>query len=475
MVGRKQRWAAGVGAAVLLVGGYLTLDITDHVPGLLTTADAPRPPVAAPGASDAMVVPPPVGPTAPGAPATAAGAEPDRTALAAAVQPLLRRAGIDGPKTGALTVRDAKTGATLFDRNGDAELTPASTTKLLSAYATVTTLDPRSRLVTSVRAGADPGAIVLVAGGDSALATGAGDPDAVDGRAGLGDLADQVAARLKTQGHRSVRLDWDLSYAPGPATAQHWDAGVVDQGFTTRISMLGLARDRSHPGTSPPLDPARSTTNVLADRLRERGITVGTGKRTDGSARGAQLGAVSSAPVLDVMGLALKDSDNALTESLARQAAARAGVAGDTASVTRWVLSVLRRDGVDLSGVRLADASGLSDGTTIPVRTLAGVLLRGTTGASPTMRELISRLPVAALDGTLDDRFGHDGGRAGAGVVRAKTGSLPTVSSLAGTVRTDQGRVLVFAVIHNGAQAGGPLQTRADLDAIVAGLARCGC
>lgn len=472
MVSRRQRWIAAAGAVALAAGGYVVLDIADVVPGVLTTADAPRSPVPAPGQRTAQVVPPPLAPGAPGQPVASVGPEPSASSLTKALEPLLAKAGISDARSGGILVRDAATGRELVQRNADAAVTPASTTKLLSAYATVSTLDPRRRLVTRVTDASAPGRVVLVAGGDTALGTGPGKPDAVAGHAGLGDLAAHVAARLTAQGRSTVSVDWDLAYAPGPLTAQHWDSGVVDQGYTTRISMLGLDRDRSKPGTSPPVDPARSTTAAFVKALTDRGITATVGERRDGAATKTALGSVSSAPVLDVMGLALKDSDNAMTESLARQAAARVGVAGDTAAVTGWVEQVLRRDGIDLRGVRLQDASGLSDGTTIPARVLTEVLLRGTKGTNASMRELISRLPVAALDGTLDDRFSHDGGRAGAGVVRAKTGSLPKVSSLAGTVRTSHGRVLVFAVIRNGDHPGGPLQARADLDAVVAALAR---
>ena len=62
---------------------------------------------------------------------------------------------------------------------------------------------------------------------------------------------------------------------------------------------------------------------------------------------------------------------------------------------------------------------------------------------------------MAGGDGTLDDRFARDGrAAAGRGVVRAKTGTLTGVSSLAGVVTDADGRLLVFALMSNGASPG---------------------
>ena len=60
---------------------------------------------------------------------------------------------------------------------------------------------------------------------------------------------------------------------------------------------------------------------------------------------------------------------------------------------------------------------------------------------------LVDSLPVAGQQGTMKKRFV---GTAGEGRVRAKTGTLREVSSLAGVVDTPAGRRLAFAVITNG-------------------------
>jgi D-alanyl-D-alanine carboxypeptidase/D-alanyl-D-alanine-endopeptidase (penicillin-binding protein 4) len=62
-----------------------------------------------------------------------------------------------------------------------------------------------------------------------------------------------------------------------------------------------------------------------------------------------------------------------------------------------------------------------------------------------------------------------------AGVVRAKTGSLPGVTSLAGNVLTADGRELLFVVMADEAPGPGQWGARAGIDAFVATLAGCGC
>ena len=141
----------------------------------------------------------PLQPASAGAPIPAPAAL-AKVLAAAVADPALR----PGP---GVVVRDAFTGQTLFSKGANTPRVPASTAKLLTALAVGTTLDPLTTLPTRVVQGAGPDQVVLVAGGDTMLARGKGSPTAVEGRAGLGDLAAQVAAapagRRHHEGHAS--------------------------------------------------------------------------------------------------------------------------------------------------------------------------------------------------------------------------------------------------------------------------------
>ncbi|PJX01603.1 D-alanyl-D-alanine carboxypeptidase, partial [Escherichia coli] len=75
-----------------------------------------------------------------------------------------------------ITVRDALTGQVLTESNAGRPVTPASTTKILSAAAIVTGLPVQQTFTTRVVTGAAADEVVLVAGGDMLLARGPGDP-----------------------------------------------------------------------------------------------------------------------------------------------------------------------------------------------------------------------------------------------------------------------------------------------------------
>ena len=102
--------------------------------------------------------------------------------------------------------------------------------------------------------------------------------------------------------------------------------------------------------------------------------------------------------------------------------------------------------------------------------------------STPRLRGAVTGLPVAGFSGTLsagDSDFGGIGGIAGGtarGVVRAKTGNLATVASLAGLVYDRSGDLLLFAIMAPQVPGADQLQQAADaLDAAAAGLATCGC
>ena len=69
--------------------------------------------------------------------------------------------------------------------------------------------------------------------------------------------------------------------------------------------------------------------------------------------------------------------------------------------------------------------------------------------AIPKLAPILAGLPVAGFSGTLSGRFGGLAA-AGAGVIRAKTGTLDGVAALAGYLQDDSGATLVFATIATG-------------------------
>lgn len=398
----------------------------------------------------------------------------------------------------ALTIRDVETGESLYDSRASQELTPASTTKILTAAAVMTEFEPAETLQTSVMFSEDSGSsadsdtdaatatsapggtVTIVAGGDMLLSSGTGSPDNVVGRAGVADLAQQTASALEMRGvNGPITVTLDTSYAEGDDVAPGWTEYWVDNGFAGRITMLGLAADRALPFEPSTPDPAMEVADVLAQALGDEGVNVASGdiRRAPAAEAGGPIAMVESAPLAEVLGVGLRTSDNAMLEQLARQAALRAGESADQDAVNAWVVGQVENAyGVDVTGVDLADTSGLSDGSTIPVRVLGDLLVEGASGDQPAFESILDELPIAAFNGTLFDRFLTDAAAQGRGVVRAKTGSLPEVTALAGYIVTDDGRLLAFALTANDVGIGTEfLNARAQIDAVLADVANCGC
>jgi serine-type D-Ala-D-Ala carboxypeptidase/endopeptidase (penicillin-binding protein 4) len=441
--------AGGAGGAIALAGPTLVQGL-----GLVAPPPAPLPPV--PHAE--------LGPLPPDAPV------PTPQGLGAA----LDQAAADMPGRFAGVVIDAATDNELWGHTPERSLVPASTAKLITTAAALLALNPTDRLITRVVSGPDPGTIVLVGGGDPTLTA---LPDAKDSlypsAPSLTELADAV--KRKAPGPiRRVLVDTSRYTADGLAPG--WSQGDVAAGFITPIEPVMLDGGRIDPKLQdgPRVsDPAMTAGRALADKLGVEDVEKGT------AAQGATgIAAVGSAPVSELAEHALRTSDNVLAEVLAREVAVAKGAEPSYAGAAQSVLAALRQAGIDTSGAEMVDGSGLSTRNQVPARLLGEILAAAASPAkgpldTQFLRPILTGLPVAGGVGTLDDRYARDGkAAAGRGVVRAKTGSLTGVSSLAGVVTDSDGRLLVFALMSNGAS---PAVVRPLHDAMAAELSRCGC
>jgi D-alanyl-D-alanine carboxypeptidase/D-alanyl-D-alanine-endopeptidase (penicillin-binding protein 4) len=171
--------------------------------------------------------------------------------------------------------------------------------------------------------------------------------------------------------------------------------------------------------------------------------------------------------------LLLRTSDNFLTEVIGRMSALAGGRPGSNDGAIGIVLQQLTELGIPTDTLHAADVSGLSLGNQVSARQLAEVVRAITSGTDPRLRAALAGFPVAALTGTLGDRYTDASTARGAGLVRAKTGTLNSVIALSGYVVDADGRLLVFSFIGNGLTPGAA--NKAALDRTASALAGCGC
>ncbi len=121
--------------------------------------------------------------------------------------------------------------------------------------------------------------------------------------------------------------------------------------------------------------------------------------------------------------------------------------------------------GIPTDSQQLIDGSGLSRRDVIAPEAVLTVLRRmhDPTGTSP----FLTGLPIAGVDGSLSDRMK---GTAAERNVRAKTGTMSNVRSLAGYVNTHDGEHLAFVIMANNFEGSGA-EANAALDAMAVRLA----
>jgi D-alanyl-D-alanine carboxypeptidase/D-alanyl-D-alanine-endopeptidase (penicillin-binding protein 4) len=232
----------------------------------------------------------------------------------------------------------------------------------------------------------------------------------------------------------------------------------------------------SIPAGNPPVtigiavgNPTLWFANVLRTRLIRDGIEV-TGEAADiddlrpppARASATVVYTHTSRTLAEIAKPLLKDSINLYAEALMRLNAAPGAVPTNDAALEGLRMR-LDMWGVPRDSYQLVDGSGLSRRSTVAPETLLTVLRRmdDPTGASP----FVIGLPVAGVDGGLSSRMK---GTPAENNVRAKTGTMSNIRTMAGYATTRDGeRVAIVIMINNfegvGAQANAALDRIAVL------------
>ena len=186
----------------------------------------------------------------------------------------------------------------------------------------------------------------------------------------------------------------------------------------------------------------------FAEEVARLGINLEGVRLTEGALPvQARLIGTLSRPITEVLERMMKKSDNFYAESMFYQtaASARKGLARavDARNISKKLFARL---GLGNNPYKVADGSGLSLYNYVSAELLC-MLLRHAWRSPAIRRALLPSLPIAGVDGTLKDRMRKT---AAEGNVRAKTGTLTGISSLAGYCTTADGHELAFAIINQG-------------------------
>ena len=321
-----------------------------------------------------------------------------------------------------LMVYDLTDDSTLYRFNARQTMRPASTMKLLTSISALDHLGARYEFRTSLYY---TGSVK-----DSVLT---GDLYCVGGMDPLFDTSDMKAFS------ESVR-----------ALGIHTLRGKIVEVRGFKDSDLlgeGWCWDDDNPTLSPLLiDKKDEFASRLAQMLDKDSIFVDGLSTTGTLPKSALLLCSRSHQLVDVLEPMMKNSDNLYAESMFYQLGAATGASPAKASHGRqMILKTLKNAGVT-GQYKIADGSGLSLYNYVTPELLAKLLIYAYR-KSGIIRYLYVSLPIAGEDGTLKKRMKDSPAHLN---VRAKTGTVTGVSSLAGYALAANNHMLVFSIINQG-------------------------
>ncbi len=348
-------------------------------------------------------------------------------------------------------LEDADTGDIIFQSGADVAHVPASTMKNLSGFFALSQGDAQRQLSTGLNQEGDD--LYLWGEGDLLLGAGAGDETALNGYAGVSDLTAQALQELDSD--QTVTLYYQDALFPGETVHKAWVQQEVAQ-YAGKTAPFAVDSGRiNHAEDYFAEDPAAAVASLVAQQLADGGVTVTAVKpwsylrvaeepatQVRQVVPGQVIAEVQSAPLIDQVHYMLLVSDNTMAQQLCQLAATEMmGTPADFTAATQQMALFLGEQGVSTQGLQINDCSGLDETSKVSGRTLVDTL--SVASASPGLVNQLPRLlPISGYTGTLLGRLEDP---AALGDLTAKTGSLGSVSSLAGTFTTTSGQNVVFA------------------------------
>jgi len=346
---------------------------------------------------------------------------------------------------------------------------PASVEKLFTAVAAWRVLGPDHRLATSVWANA-AGEAWLVGGGDPTITRSPGN-NYYGARHSLTELAEKTASGMAEKGMPPIKvLHLDGSrYDAFEQWDESWRRGAWSLGYVAPVAAIQVDGDRDIPALrlgKRSTNPEQRSQAWFVDALNAVQVDspVAAGNQSL-PVDATEVARVESAPVRELIGIMLLDSDNTLAEVLVREVALSQGATDYTAAV----LSGIGWEQDQWPDVYFQDGSGLSPLNRQSAAAITTLLDEIAT--DPELSSLIESLPISGETGSLQRRFNSAGSLA-TGAVSAKTGSIEGVRSLAGYVTASDGKTLSFSLNLSGPGVGDA--QRDELDGLVEGLYLCG-
>ncbi|WP_370511216.1 D-alanyl-D-alanine carboxypeptidase/D-alanyl-D-alanine-endopeptidase [Corynebacterium sp. SY003] len=347
----------------------------------------------------------------------------DNAALTAKVEQLLADPALG--VSGAYIV-DTATNESLINKDAGTALRPASSTKVLTAAASLLEKNITDTLTTNVYR-IDNATVVIKASGDVWFNA---------------QRVDQLAADIAAAVPEVDTVLVDTSVWQAPAFAQSWDPVDIDAGYIAPmepIMLYGARIDATEGDVPRSHSPALDVAAAIAQRVGATHYDIAG----DYSVAAEQPIASSQSPTLEWrLTQMMTNSDNVMAEAIAREL--------DPQNPAQHTLDVLKNAGFNTEEVALFDNSGLSDRNRITPQLLGEIMAAAVhadqSANTAQLSALISALPVAGGTGTLATRYNEQAGR---GWVRAKTGTLSATSALAGVVPSDNGHIYAFGIISN--------------------------